>query len=56
MRNALDAGASCVAVRVNLPQLEVQVVDNGAGMTPELMARIGDRSVGPTMLWSGDMY
>ncbi|KAF0302698.1 DNA mismatch repair protein Mlh3 [Amphibalanus amphitrite] len=45
VRNALDAGASCVAVRVNLPQLEVQVVDNGTGMTPELMARVGDRYV-----------
>ncbi|XP_043210156.1 DNA mismatch repair protein Mlh3-like [Amphibalanus amphitrite] len=45
VRNALDAGASCVAVRVNLPQLEVQVVDNGTGMTPQLMARVGDRYV-----------
>ncbi|XP_043242934.1 uncharacterized protein LOC122392302 [Amphibalanus amphitrite] len=45
VRNTLDASASCVAVRVNLPQLEVQVVDNGTGMTPELMARVGDRYV-----------
>lgn len=41
--NSLDAGATAVAVRLNLPYHKVQVVDNGHGMTEEQLAACGER-------------
>lgn len=44
--NSLDAGATCVAVRLNLPYHKVQVVDNGHGMSREQLSVCGERYVG----------
>uniref|UniRef100_A0A147BG33 Putative dna mismatch repair protein n=1 Tax=Ixodes ricinus TaxID=34613 RepID=A0A147BG33_IXORI len=41
--NSLDAGATCVAVRLNLPYHKVQVVDNGHGMSREQLSVCGER-------------
>ncbi|XP_057715809.1 DNA mismatch repair protein Mlh3 isoform X2 [Corythoichthys intestinalis] len=41
--NSLDAGATCVGIRMDLDALKVQVIDNGAGMSAEDMARVGNR-------------
>ncbi|XP_075704858.1 DNA mismatch repair protein Mlh3-like [Rhinoderma darwinii] len=41
--NAADAQATCVAVRVDLEIFKVQVVDNGCGLGPEDMERVGLR-------------
>ncbi|XP_037500377.1 DNA mismatch repair protein Mlh3 isoform X2 [Rhipicephalus sanguineus] len=41
--NALDAGATCVAVRLNLPYYRVQVVDNGHGIPREQLENCGER-------------
>ncbi|CAN7999536.1 unnamed protein product, partial [Ixodes hexagonus] len=41
--NALDAGATCIAVRLNLPYHKVQVVDNGHGMSREQLSACGER-------------
>ncbi|XP_076360566.1 uncharacterized protein LOC143252400 isoform X2 [Tachypleus tridentatus] len=41
--NALDAGASCVAARLDLPHFKVQVVDNGHGIPPDQLELIGER-------------
>ncbi|XP_064484150.1 DNA mismatch repair protein Mlh3-like isoform X2 [Ornithodoros turicata] len=41
--NALDAGATAVAVRLNLHYHKVQVVDNGHGMSKEQLTACGER-------------
>ncbi|XP_019712949.1 DNA mismatch repair protein Mlh3 isoform X1 [Hippocampus comes] len=41
--NSLDAGATCVSVRMDLEAFKVQVIDNGAGMSAEDMACVGNR-------------
>lgn len=41
--NSLDAGATCIAVRVDLESLRLQVVDNGHGVSKEDLCSIGDR-------------
>ncbi|XP_073494190.1 acylphosphatase-1 isoform X1 [Phyllobates terribilis] len=41
--NSVDAGASCIAVRVDLETFKVQVVDNGCGLCREDMERVGRR-------------
>ena len=41
--NSIDAEASCVAVRVNLSQGKLQVVDNGCGISKLDMSNIGKR-------------
>lgn len=41
--NSIDAGASCIAVNVNLPVYQVQVIDNGNGIDLEEMKIIGTR-------------
>ncbi|KAJ9592071.1 hypothetical protein L9F63_001380 [Diploptera punctata] len=41
--NALDAGATSIAVRVNFNYFKVQVVDNGCGMKLEELDLIGER-------------
>lgn len=41
--NSIDAEANCVGVRLNMDALKIQVIDNGAGMSPEDMERVGLR-------------
>ncbi|XP_038147400.1 DNA mismatch repair protein Mlh3 isoform X1 [Cyprinodon tularosa] len=41
--NSIDAGATCVGVRVDMDAFKVQVIDNGSGMTAEDMERVGIR-------------
>ncbi|XP_038193565.1 DNA mismatch repair protein Mlh3 isoform X2 [Arvicola amphibius] len=41
--NSIDAEAKCVAVRVNMETFQVQVIDNGFGMTGDEIERAGDR-------------
>ncbi|XP_070181587.1 uncharacterized protein [Littorina saxatilis] len=41
--NSVDAGATCVAVRVDLQSLMIQVVDNGAGIAKEQLPYVGER-------------
>ncbi len=41
--NAIDAGATSVAVRVDLPCYKIQVVDNGHGITTDQFTLIGER-------------
>ncbi|XP_061552765.1 DNA mismatch repair protein Mlh3 isoform X2 [Phycodurus eques] len=41
--NSLDAGATCVGVRMDLEAFKVHVIDNGAGMSAEDMACVGNR-------------
>ncbi|XP_023807791.1 DNA mismatch repair protein Mlh3 isoform X3 [Oryzias latipes] len=41
--NSIDAGATCVGVRMDLEAFKVQVIDNGAGMNTENMQRVGNR-------------
>ena len=41
--NSVDAGATCVAVRVDLQSVTIQVVDNGAGITKEQLPDVGQR-------------
>ncbi|XP_024121304.1 DNA mismatch repair protein Mlh3 isoform X2 [Oryzias melastigma] len=41
--NSIDAGATCVGVRMDLEAFKVQVIDNGAGMNAEDMERVGTR-------------
>lgn len=43
--NAVDAGATCVAVRIDLQSLTLQVVDNGVGIPLEQLPLVGERSV-----------
>ncbi|XP_075470824.1 DNA mismatch repair protein Mlh3 isoform X3 [Ascaphus truei] len=39
--NSIDARATCVAVRINMETLRIQVVDNGCGLCQEDMESIG---------------
>ncbi|XP_047466225.1 DNA mismatch repair protein Mlh3 isoform X2 [Mugil cephalus] len=41
--NSIDAGATCVGVRMDMEALKVQVIDNGAGMSAEDMECVGNR-------------
>uniref|UniRef100_A0ABM5FAV6 DNA mismatch repair protein Mlh3 isoform X2 n=1 Tax=Pogona vitticeps TaxID=103695 RepID=A0ABM5FAV6_9SAUR len=41
--NSIDAKATCVAVRVDLETLKVQVVDNGCGIAREDLNKVGNR-------------
>nr|DBA14587.1 TPA: hypothetical protein GDO54_005532 [Pyxicephalus adspersus] len=41
--NSADAQATCIAIRVDLEIFRVQVVDNGCGLGPEDMDRVGLR-------------
>ncbi|XP_054894155.1 DNA mismatch repair protein Mlh3 isoform X2 [Poeciliopsis prolifica] len=41
--NSIDAGATCVGVRMDIEAFKVQVIDNGSGMTVEDMERVGAR-------------
>ncbi|XP_077319766.1 DNA mismatch repair protein Mlh3 isoform X1 [Lithobates pipiens] len=41
--NSADAQATCIAVRVDLEIFRVQVVDNGCGLGPEDIERVGMR-------------
>ncbi len=42
--NSLDAGASCIAVRVDTNEAsKIQVVDNGTGIQPNDMLLLGER-------------
>ncbi|KAM4625447.1 DNA mismatch repair protein Mlh3 [Polymixia lowei] len=41
--NSIDAEATCVGVRMDMNAFKVQVIDNGSGMDPEDMERVGNR-------------
>ncbi|XP_058619473.1 DNA mismatch repair protein Mlh3 isoform X2 [Onychostoma macrolepis] len=41
--NSIDAGATCVAVKIDIEACKLQVIDNGAGMCREDMERVGLR-------------
>ncbi|XP_060069042.1 serine-rich adhesin for platelets-like [Ylistrum balloti] len=41
--NSVDAGATCIAVRIDLSCFKIQVVDNGTGMTQSQLELIGQR-------------
>ncbi|XP_039993919.1 DNA mismatch repair protein Mlh3 isoform X2 [Xiphias gladius] len=41
--NSIDAGATCVGVRVDMEAFKVQVIDNGAGMGAEDVDCVGNR-------------
>lgn len=41
--NSVDAGATCVGVRVDMTAFKVQVIDNGTGMSSEDMESVGSR-------------
>ncbi|XP_060793504.1 DNA mismatch repair protein Mlh3 isoform X2 [Neoarius graeffei] len=41
--NSIDAGATCVAVKIDIEACKVQVIDNGSGMDQENMERVGIR-------------
>ncbi|XP_069049264.1 DNA mismatch repair protein Mlh3 isoform X2 [Lepisosteus oculatus] len=41
--NSIDAGASCVAVRVDIEAGKVQVLDNGSGMDRQDLEQVGNR-------------
>ncbi|KAL0969119.1 hypothetical protein UPYG_G00222820 [Umbra pygmaea] len=41
--NSIDAGATCVSVRVDMEAFKVQVIDNGSGMDLEVMEHVGKR-------------
>ncbi|XP_071375654.1 DNA mismatch repair protein Mlh3-like [Centroberyx affinis] len=43
MLNSIDAGATCVGVRMDMEAFKVQVIDNGSGMTVEDMECVGNR-------------
>ena len=43
VQNALDCGSSCIAVRVDMSQMKVQVIDNGNGISRTDMEKIGSR-------------
>jgi DNA mismatch repair ATPase MutL len=41
--NSVDAGASAVAVRVDLKNFKIQVIDNGCGLSKSDLNVIGTR-------------
>ncbi|XP_051516242.1 DNA mismatch repair protein Mlh3-like isoform X2 [Myxocyprinus asiaticus] len=41
--NSIDAGATCVAVKIDIEACKVQVIDNGSGMCQEDMEKVGIR-------------
>lgn len=41
--NSLDAGATCVAVRVDLDCFKIQVIDNGIGIPRDELKLLGER-------------
>lgn len=41
--NSLDAGATCITVRINIPALQVQVSDNGIGISRDNLNALGER-------------
>ena len=41
--NSVDAGATCVAVRVDLDCFKIQVVDNGVGVAQDQLKLLGER-------------
>ncbi|XP_008281152.1 DNA mismatch repair protein Mlh3 isoform X1 [Stegastes partitus] len=41
--NSIDAGATCVGVRMDMDAFKVQVIDNGAGVSAEDMECVGSR-------------
>ncbi|XP_029982800.1 DNA mismatch repair protein Mlh3 isoform X2 [Sphaeramia orbicularis] len=41
--NSIDAGATCVGVRMDMDAFKVQVIDNGAGLSSEDMEYVGNR-------------
>ncbi|KAF4078596.1 hypothetical protein AMELA_G00200880 [Ameiurus melas] len=41
--NSIDAGATCVAVKIDIEACKVQVIDNGSGMDRENMENVGIR-------------
>ncbi|KAG9294305.1 hypothetical protein G9A89_021664 [Geosiphon pyriformis] len=43
IQNSLDAFAQTIEIHVNVPQFFVQVIDNGSGIAPEDMQKIGQR-------------
>ena len=43
--NSVDAGSTCIAVRVDLPCGRIQCVDNGSGMTKSQLEKVAHRSV-----------
>lgn len=45
VENSLDAQSTCVAVRVDLENFALQVVDNGNGLSKEELDLIGIRLV-----------
>jgi len=45
VHNALDAGATCVAIRIDLNCYRLQVVDNGLGVPEEQLELLGNRLI-----------
>ena len=43
VHNSVDAGATCVAVRVDFSLHKVQVIDNGSGIDKRDLAKIAQR-------------
>ena len=43
VHNALDSGSSCIAIRVDMSLLKVQVIDNGEGISGKDMEKVGSR-------------
>lgn len=41
--NSIDAGATCIAVKIDIVACKVQVIDNGSGMCREDMEKVGIR-------------
>ncbi|CAH6846251.1 DNA mismatch repair protein Mlh3 isoform X1 [Phodopus roborovskii] len=41
--NSIDAEAKCVAIRVNMETFQVQVIDNGFGMSGDDVEKVGSR-------------
>lgn len=41
--NSLDAGASCITVRIDIPNFKIQVSDNGSGIAVGDLKSVGER-------------
>ncbi len=54
--NAVDAMATCVAVRVSLDVGRIQVVDNGCGIRREDLSMLGERYIGGCILFQLEFY